>query len=203
MIEEPVFSLDPDAARVLILQAESEGRALLGLDKTQHDDAPRIVADMLNGRIDHVMRARVTETIARSHSWLPLIMPDLLAHHGMDADAALALSLVAPGRHIVVRRRTPDGVVAKFAQLAGSFGNSFVRLAPHTFWSSGHVRAAAMPDTVRAALIGEPLVRFLSHPVLDPLGLRIDDIRNHAGAGDQVELHVSRGRPHPAEEAPS
>ena len=200
MPREPVLSLDPDAARVLIIQSEGEGRALLGLDGTQYDDAPRVVADMLNGRSDPAMRARIGETIARHHSWLPLITPDLLAHQGIDADAALALSLVAPGRFVMVRRIDPDGGMVEIARVSGTLGISWVRVAPHTFWSSGHVRAAAMPATVRAALIGEPLVRFLSHPVLDPLGLRIDDIHDHAGVGDQVELRVSYARPHFNEE---
>lgn len=170
------------------LQKDDTALALLGLPYAYISSVGRIGAHMLRGHWDRtddetwdkctMAFDRATALIQEKGAALPFGFAETLAHHGIDGVALLALTLVSKTRRISVidADAGDDRHLAHMALMRTDVAT--VRLGDHVTWRETDLLMPAIPETMRATLVGRPLSTLVSHPALDGLDLtiaRIDD----------------------------
>lgn len=157
----------------------------LGID-VEFDDSGRVSG--LQERVQEIVAGRANlagigaeiedDLLDQEHD--PLL-PSLYADDGISLSALLALDLIGIKVEVQAYRTRFN---AQLEQIEGRgpkrllTGNVALNNRVHWFADgrrSGITISGGLSETMRLALIGEPLASLLSHPRLDPLGLRIVD----------------------------
>ena len=108
---------------------------------------------------------------------------------GIDAACALALhdalGAAGEGIDIVDHDEEIEGTLVEAREFQW-----LVRISPDVRWNSdGVITVPGLPDTVAAALAGQPLVHLISHPALDPHQLVISSV---TPGEDQSVVHLAQ-----------
>lgn len=121
-----------------------------------------------------------------------LVTARLVAHSGLEPLMVAWLSAVRNGIHMTNENGSDVlEIDARTTPAESQTCGTMVVLAPDIVWEArGTMLVAYLPDAIVAAAAGRPLVDIVSHPVLDPLGLVIEEAEL-AGDDDHARLHVN------------
>lgn len=182
-------------------------RRMLGFDESVFMRSSFVTAvnALLAGTCDADMRERAEAVAARR--LMPPGMAEILPGIGINPVGMMALALLKPQEacevHLGGRR---------VAYLDFDNHDMFLIVLGHApggmeiQWREDRILMPAVPDTVMGALAGRPLADVLSHPILDPLGLTIEEVHLcweddrlmevrtslHAADGQSVEMFLAR-----------
>lgn len=152
-------------------------RRMLGFDGSVVMRSNFVVAvnALLAGTCDAATRERA-ETVA-SGRIMPPGMAEILPGMGIDPVGMMALALLKPQEPCEVHlggRRVAYLDFANHDMFLISLGHASGGMEIQ--WREDRILMPTVPDTVMGALAGRPLADVLSHPILDPLRLSIEEV---------------------------